>query len=212
MTTVKPKIFLLDDDPAVLKALSRQLRFADYQVEAFDCPELFLNRYDPEQPGCLLLDFAMPDMNGLEIQRRLREPGYGLPIIFLTGEGDIPTSVQAMKGGAVDFLTKPVNEATLFAAIDEALAQDATARRARSEWDAIQRRLASLTPRELEVLKRVVAGKLNKQIAADLGTVEKTIKVHRARVMTKMQAHSLAELVCLAEFVGLASIPHAGFD
>jgi FixJ family two-component response regulator len=210
MTAAQPKVFLLDDDPAVLKALTCLLRSADYRVEAFDCPEMFLRHHDPEQHGCLLLDFAMPGMNGLELQRRLWETDDRLPIIFLTGQGDIPTSVLAMKGGAVDFLTKPIDEVALFAAIDEALARDATAKRARSERISIQRRIASLTPRELEVLKLVVAGKLNKQIAAELGAAEKTIKIHRARAMLKMQAHSLAELVHLAEHMGLVANPHAG--
>lgn len=209
MTAAQPKIFLLDDEPAVLKALTRLLRSAGYDVEAFDCPEMFLHQHDPEQPGCLLLDVAMPGMNGLELQQRLGEADDGLPIIFLTGQGDIHISVRAMKSGAVDFLTKPVDEGALITAIGEALARDAAARRARSERISIRRRLASLTPREFEVLKLVVAGKLNKQIAADLGAAEKTIKIHRARVMAKMQAHSLAELVCLAEHVGLVTIPHS---
>lgn len=198
-------VCLVDDDPSVLKALDRLLRSAGYRVEAFACPEAFLSAYDREQAGCLLLDLTMPGMSGMEVQQRLNEAGAQLPIVFLTGQGDIPTSVRAIKDGAVDFLTKPVVDEALFAAIREALAKNAADRLSRVELALIRRRLVSLTPRELEVLKHVVAGKLNKQIAGELGTVEKTIKVHRARVMQKMKAKSLVELVRLAERVGIAS-------
>jgi FixJ family two-component response regulator len=205
MTTRESTICLVDDEPSVLKALDRLLRSAGYRVAAFACPEAFLSGYDPEQAGCLLLDLTMPGMSGMDVQQRLIEVGAHLPIVFLTGHGDIPTSVRAIKDGAVDFLTKPVAEAALFAAICEALAKNAADRQSRAERALILRRLASLTPRELEVLKHVVTGKLNKQIAAELGTVEKTIKVHRARAMQKMQAKSLAELVRLTARVGLGS-------
>jgi len=203
MKSRTPTIFLVDDDPSVLKALDRLLRSAGYCVEAFACPQAFLSSYDPEQAGCLLLDLTMPGMSGMDVQQRLSEAGASLPIVFLTGQGDIPTSVRAIKNGAVDFLTKPVVDETLFAVIREALVKNVANRLSHAELALIRRRLASLTPRELEVFKHVVAGRLNKQIAADLGTVEKTIKVHRGRVMQKMQAKSLVELVRLAEQASL---------
>jgi FixJ family two-component response regulator len=202
MTTGESTVFLVDDDPAVLKALARQLRSAGYRAETFEGAEAFLNHYEPQRPGCLLLDLAMPGLDGLELQRRLREADCGPPIVFLTGQGDIPAGVRAMKSGAVDFLTKPVAEEALFAAIGEALARDAECRRARDELARVRTCLASLTPREHEVLEGVVAGKLNKQIAAELDTAEKTIKIHRARVMAKMRAGSVAELARLIERLG----------
>lgn len=197
-------VCLVDDDPSVLKALNRLLRLAGYRVEAFACPQAFLCAYDPEKVGCLLLDLAMPGMSGMEVQQRLNKIGAHPPIVFLTGQGDIPTAVRVIKDGAFHFLTKPVAEAALFKAINEALAITVTDRQSHAELVLIHSRFASLTPRENEVLKHVVTGKLNKQIAAELGTVEKTIKVHRARVMQKMQAKSLIELVRLTERIGLA--------
>ena len=158
---------------------------------------------DPRNPGCLVLDLAMPGLSGLELQTSLAAVGNEIPIIFLTGHGDIPTSVRAMKRGALDFLTKPVNDGDLLKAINTAIEKDRRARQVRAEREDIQARLDSLTPREREVLAHVVAGHLNKQTAAHLGTVEKTIKVHRARVMEKMRVESLAELVRLAQRVGL---------
>jgi FixJ family two-component response regulator len=193
----------VDDDAAVLKSLTRLLRSARLKVLAFGSPQEFLERHDPHAPGCLVLDLAMPGWNGLELQAALAAKGSAIPIIFLTGHGDIPTSVQAMKRGALDFLTKPVNDADLLQAVQAAIEKDRTARRARAELEDIQARLDSLTPREREVLTHVVAGQLNKQTAADLGTVEKTIKVHRARVMEKMKVDSVAELVRLAERAGI---------
>jgi FixJ family two-component response regulator len=196
-------VFIVDDDPAVLKGLARLLRSARLDVLAFGSPQEFLERHDPHAPGCLVLDLAMPGLNGLELQAALMAKGSTLPIIFLTGNGDIPTSVQAMKRGALDFLTKPVNDDDLLKAVQVALEKNRIARQTRAELDDIQTRLDSLTPREREVLTHVVSGQLNKQAAADLGTVEKTVKVHRARVMEKMKVQSLAELVRLAERVGL---------
>jgi FixJ family two-component response regulator len=198
-------VYIVDDDPSVLKALERLLRSAGYRVESYCDPEAFLNRHEPERPGCLLLDLALPGLNGLELQQRIGADPCGLPIVFLTAYGDIPASVQAMKGGAVDFLTKPVDEQTLFAAVRDAIGRDATTRSARNELACIRQRYASLTPRELEVMRHVVAGTINKQIAAELGIAEKTIKVHRAKVMTKMQAGSLAELVRISERATLSS-------
>jgi FixJ family two-component response regulator len=192
-------ICIVDDDPAVLKGLSRLLRSARLAVATFSSPREFLDRHDPHTPGCLVLDVAMPGLNGLELQQALAAKGSALQIIFLTGHGDIPMSVEAMKRGAVDFLTKPVNDDDLLTAVGVAIEKDRVSRQTRAEVAEIQQRLATLTPREREVLEHVISGQLNKQTAADLGTVEKTIKVHRARVMEKMKVQSVAELVRLAE-------------
>lgn len=199
MNNVASSVFVVDDDPAVLKSLSRLLRSVPFTVVTMASPHEFLERYDPRAPGCLVLDVAMPGLNGLELQEALAAKGSPPPIIFLTGHGDIPMSVQAMKQGAFDFLTKPVNDEDLIKAVHAALKRDGVARQSRNELEDIQRRVATLTPREREVLSHVVSGQLNKQIAFDLGTVEKTIKVHRARVMEKMQVQSVAELVRLTE-------------
>ncbi|MGA3144492.1 MAG: response regulator [Verrucomicrobiota bacterium] len=201
--TPSPTVFIVDDDSAVLKSLARLLRSARLNVMAFGSPQEFLERHDPRAPGCLVLDLAMPGLNGLELQAALTVKGSAIPIIFLTGHGNIPASVQAMKRGALDFLTKPVNDDDLLKAVQVAIEKDRIARIARAELEDIQARLDSLTPREREVLTHVVSGQLNKQTAADLGTVEKTIKVHRARVMEKMKVHSVAELVHLAERAGI---------
>jgi FixJ family two-component response regulator len=203
MMTPSPTVFIVDDDSAVLKSLARLLRSARLNVMAFGSPQEFLERHDPRAPGCLVLDLAMPGLNGLELQAALTVKGSAIPIIFLTGHGNIPASVQAMKRGALDFLTKPVNDDDLLKAVQVAIEKDRIARIARAELEDIQARLDSLTPREREVLTHVVSGQLNKQTAADLGTVEKTIKVHRARVMEKMKVHSVAELVHLAERAGI---------
>ena len=205
MSDAQPTVYLVDDDASVLKALRRLLSGAGWSVEAFSSPQEFLDRHRDDAPGCLVLDVAMPGLNGLELQEALDARGSLLPIIFLTGHGDIPMSVRAIKRGAVDFLTKPVDGEDLFAAIRAAFGKGQALREARAEMDGIERRLATLTPREREVLAHIVSGRLNKQIAADLGTVEKTIKVHRARVMEKMQVRSLAELVRLAERAGIKS-------
>ena len=205
MMTPSPTVFIVDDDSAVLKSLARLLRSARLNVMAFGSPQEFLERHDPRAPGCLVLDLAMPGLNGLELQAALTVKGSAIPIIFLTGHGNIPTSVQAMKRGALDFLTKPVNDDDLLKAVQAAIEQDRLARIARAELEDIQARLDSLTPREREVLTHVVSGQLNKQTAADLGTVEKTIKVHRGRVMEKMKVHSVAELVHLAERAGISA-------
>ena len=205
----EPTVFLVDDEASVLKALSRLLRSAGLNTEAFRSPEDFLQHYDPHAPGCLVLDVAMPGLNGLDLQRALADKGSELPIIFLTARGDIPMSVQAMKQGAVDFLTKPANDEDLLAAIRAAIDKDRASRQAGVERSRILRQLAMLTPREREVLHHIIAGKLNKQVAADLGIVEKTIKVHRARVMKKMNVRSLAELVRVAEHAGIKPAPGA---
>jgi len=198
-----PTVFVIDDEESVRKALARLLRSAGFNPAVFGSSHEFLEAQVPDAPGCLVLDLAMPGLNGLELQRALADRGAGWPIIFLTGRADVPMSVEAMKQGAFDFLTKPVHDETLLAAVRHALEGDRAARHARSQLDEVDRRLATLTPREREVLAQVVAGRLNKQIAADLGTVEKTIKVHRARVMEKMKVQSVAELVRLTERAGV---------
>jgi len=198
------RIYLVDDDPAVLKGLCRLLRSAGYQPEPFGSASQFMESYRADAAGCLVLDLSMPGVTGVELQRWLSQINSTLPIIFLTGQGDIPTSVRAMKDGAVDFLTKPVDDSQLLHSIEEALRRERAARALRSQEEEIRARLSTLTPREHEVLTHVVSGRLNKQIAAELGTVEKTIKVHRARVMQKMSVRSLAELVRLAERAGIA--------
>ncbi len=197
-----PTIFVVDDEACVRKALDRLLRAEGFDVATFASSADFLAVHDPLTPGCLLLDMAMPDHNGLDLQQTLLERANALPVVFLTGHADVPMCAHAMKSGAMDFLTKPVNDTELLAAIRRALAQDQLSRQTRADLDDGRRRIASLTPREREVLAQVVAGKLNKQIAADLGTAEKTIKVHRGRVMAKMQVTSVAALVHLMVRLG----------
>ena len=196
---------MVDDDPSVLRALTRLLLAAGLEARGYPSPAAFLQAHNPATPGCLVLDVALPGLDGLEVQKALAVSDCARPIVFITGRGDIPTTVRAMKGGAVDFLTKPVNDEDLLAVVRSALEIDRLAREAQVEVDALRQRLATLTPREREVLAHVVAGRLNKQIAADLGTVEKTIKVHRARVMEKMAVRSLADLVRVAEQLGVAA-------
>jgi len=203
MSTAQPAVYVIDDEPAVLKAISRLLTSAGYTAASFDSPRAFLAQYDAEARGCILLDVSMPGISGIELQQALLEKNCALPIIFLTGRGDVPTSVKAMKHGAMDFLTKPVDDTALIVAVEHAFRQEAAGHTARAEAMALRQRLATLTPREHEVLGHVVAGRLNKQIAVALGTTEKTIKVHRARVMDKMRAQSLAELVRLAGRAGI---------
>jgi FixJ family two-component response regulator len=203
MDTAGLTTFIVDDDASVLKALGRLLRSAGYDARTFSSAQDFLAAHDPNVPGCAVLDLTMPGLDGLELQQRLGSDGGVRPIIFLTGNGNIATSVRAMKAGAVDFLTKPVNREQLLSAVDLALQQDVASRRDREARKAITDKLATLTPREHEVLIHVVAGRLNKQIAADLGTVEKTIKVHRGRAMMKLGVRSVAALVRLTEHVGL---------
>lgn len=204
MINAGPTIFLVDDDAGVLKALSRLLRTRGYETLAFTSPQEFLNTHDSSLPGCAVLDVSMPDLDGLELQQALSSKEWHRPIVFLTGKGDIPTSVRAMKAGAIDFLTKPVGDEDLLAAIARAIEVDTEIRHLNFELKAINARFASLTPREQEVMTHVIAGRLNKQIAGDLGTVEKTIKVHRGRVMEKMGVHSVADLVRLSEKAGIS--------
>jgi FixJ family two-component response regulator len=199
----EPIVYLLDDEPEMLKALIRLLRAQGLQVRGFTSAREFLSQARHQGPACLVLDVAMPEIDGLAVQERLRQSGAELPVLFLTGHGDIPMSVRAVKAGAEDFLTKPVNAAELLQAIRGAL-QRASDRQAQSaELAALHQRLACLTSREREVLGHVIAGKMNKQIAADLGTGEQNIKVHRGRLMRKMGARSVAELVTVAARLGL---------
>jgi len=204
-----PTVHLVDDDPSVLVSLSRVLRSAGYQVEQFSSAEELLlhRRRFPDVPGCAVIDLQLPGLSGLELQDSLRQQKQGLPVIFLTGYGDIPTSVRAMKRDAVDFLTKPVSDEDLLAAVQLAISTDAEARKARLQKEEIQARYEQLTPREREVMALVVRGLLNKQIAYELGTVERTIKAHRAKIMAKMQVQSVAELVHLTGYLDHTAHP-----
>jgi FixJ family two-component response regulator len=192
-----PCVRVVDDDAGVLKSLDRLLRSAGFAVRTFPSSQDFLRQHDGTAPGCVVLDLSMPGLDGLQLQQALARAGDTCPVIFITGFGDVPTSVRAMKAGAVDFLTKPFDRAQLLAAVRIAIDRDRSARAARAERSSIGVRVAALTPREREVMVHVVAGHLNKQIAADLGIAEKTVKVHRARVMNKMGAGSVAELVTM---------------
>ena len=198
-----PTVFLLDDDPEMVKALTRLLRAKRFEVRGFTSVRAFLDACHPQDTACLVLDVAMPELGGMELQQRLTRQGILIPIISLTGHGDIPMSVRAIKVGATDFLTKPVDAATLVRAVRAALQTAETRHQTILETAALAVRLASLTPREREVMEHVVAGQLNKQIAADLGTGEQNIKIHRAHVMQKMAAESLADLVRAAERLGV---------
>jgi FixJ family two-component response regulator len=202
-----PLVFVVDDDASVRKSLGRLIKTAGYEAEAFASVGEFLARRPYDGPCCLVLDVRMPGLTGLDLQEALRAAGQRLSIVFITGYRDVPVSVKAMKGGAVDFLTKPVDEAVLLGAIRQAVARTQADRRQLARLMEVQSRIKTLTPREAGVFALVVTGMLNKQIGAALGIGEKTVKVHRARVMEKMRAGSLAELVRL---VGEASVIAAG--
>jgi RNA polymerase sigma factor (sigma-70 family) len=199
MATESSMVFVVDDDPLIRASIQGLLKSANLQSESFETAEQFLKRGRWDGPSCLILDVSLPGMSGLDFQAQLRNAGLQIPIIFVTGHGDIPMTVKAMKLGATEFLTKPFNDQELLDAIEQALARDCIHRKEQSEISRLRARLDKLTPREREVMKLVVSGMLNKQIAAELGTSEITIKVHRARVMRKMQAGSLAELVKITE-------------
>jgi len=203
MSTSGGIVYILDDEPEMVKALMRLLRARRFEARGFTSVRTFLEAYRPENSACLVLDVAMPELEGLELQRHLTHQGILLPIIFVTGHGDIPMSVRAIKAGATDFLTKPVDAAALVQAVRTALQVAEIQRREAAEIAALKARLASLTLRQLEVLKHVVAGQLNKQIAFDLGTGEQNVKLHRAQVMKKMGVDSLADLVRVAERLGI---------
>ncbi len=209
MNDAEPTVFIVDDARQIRAALSCMLESAGYRVRSFDSAESFLKDHDAAVPGCLLLDVCMPGMSGLDLQRSLVDSPSARPIVFLTGKGDIQTSVHAMKEGAVDFLTKPIDGERLFAAVEQALRLDAKQRQERAVRTLIEQRVDSLTRREREVMIRVVRGRLNKQVGLELGIGEKTVKVHRMRVMRKMGAHSVAELVQLAARVELVHEPAA---
>lgn len=197
MTDPPPVVHLIDDDPSILRALARLLAAAGHSCETYDSAEAFLGRPPSAAPGCAVVDLELPGASGLDIQLQLAERDDALPVIFLTGRGDIETSVQAMKGGAIDFLTKPVEPDALLSAIATALERHRNLRRIRAAEQDVAQHLARLTPRERQVLDMVVEGRLNKQIAFELGVAEKTIKVHRARVMHKLDVRTVADLVRL---------------
>jgi len=205
VTSATPTIALVDDDSGVRTGLGRLLREEGWNVQSFESAEAFLGRTDPTEPSCLVLDIEMPGLDGLSLQRRLGEAGTRIPVVFLTGYGDIPMSVRAIKAGAIDFLTKPVTSETLMAAIRAAMDLADQHRLAEAEAAELRHRLAALTPREREVLEGLVAGRLNKQIAADLGVVEQTVKFHRSRIMERMQVRTVAELMHVAARAGVVA-------
>ncbi|MFL5237836.1 MAG: response regulator transcription factor [Rhizomicrobium sp.] len=197
-------VHVIDDDASYRTAVERRLRLAGYDVESYSSAQQLLDRLpDADVPGCILLDVQMPGLSGLELQNRLIERGSILPIVFVTGYADTPTTVRAIKAGAEDFLTKPASSEQLIDAIERAMVRYEAARHQRSEFDSLRGLVATLTPRERQVFNLIVRGKINKQIAHELGTTERTVKAHRHQVMEKMQVHSLAELVSNAERLGM---------
>jgi FixJ family two-component response regulator len=212
MTDTEPLVVVVDDDPSLCRALGRLLRSAGRQPVTFTSAEAFLATADLDRAACLVLDVGIPDLNGLDLQSTLNDRGVRVPIVFLTGCGDIPMSVQAMKAGAVDFLTKPVDGAKLLSAVDQATARSARNRQLRAETESLCRRTEALSPREAEVMMLVADGLLNKQIAQRLGVTEKTVKVHRSRVMHKMGADSLAELVRMVTRLSAETVPSGALD
>jgi FixJ family two-component response regulator len=207
MTETDPAVFVVDDDPSVRKALGRLLKAEGFRVELFASAEEFLARPPADGPACAVLDVQLPGLGGLDLQRALTVRGGGLPVVFVTGHGDIPMTVRAMKSGAADFLPKPVAARDLLAAVGHAVARHARTLREDGELADIRRRAEALSPREREVLALVVRGMLNKQVGRHLGVTEKTVKAHRAQVMHKMGADSLADLVRMASRLGIEPVP-----
>jgi FixJ family two-component response regulator len=203
MTETKPIVFVVDDDLSVRRSTERLIRSAGLEVQTFTSAREFLKHPRPDRPACLVLDVRMPGLSGMDLQRELKQCGIHLPIIFITGHGDIPMTVRAMKAGAVEFLTKPFRSRGLLDAVRAALERDRSAHKERSETEELRERYAQLTPREREVMALVTAGMLNKQAAGELATTERTIKFHRAHIMQKMRAESLADLVRTAEKLGV---------
>ena len=207
MTGEKPVVYVVDDDPSVGKALERLLRSTGHDVLTFTSALEFIEGRELAAPACLVLDLNMPGLNGLDLQEYLADQEISLPIVFITGCGTVPDSVKAMKAGAVDFLQKPFSDGDLLSAISGAIETDRGAKQDQQHLKQLRERAEALTPREYEVFRLVVTGMLNKQIAFQLGTVEKTVKVHRARVMAKMGAQSIADLVRFADKLGIRSSP-----
>jgi len=205
VTEAAPIVFVVDDDPSVRRSTERLVRSAGFEVKTFGSAAEFLESPQPEGPACLVLDVRMPGRSGLDLQRELTGSGIQIPIIFVTGHGDIPMTVRAMKAGALEFLTKPYRRNDLLQAIRAAIERDSGARKERLEAIELRRRYEQLTPRERDVMALVITGMLKKQIAGELATAERTIKFHRAHIMQKMRAESVAELVRMASQLGLAT-------
>ena len=203
MSETDAVVFVVDDDASMRESLKNLIRSVGLRVELFASAQEFLRSKRPDQPSCLVLDVRLPGLSGLDLQRRTGDAGIEIPIVFITGHGDIPMSVRAMKAGAVEFLTKPFRDQDLLDAIQQTLERDGKARDQRATLEELRSRFASLTSREREVMKRVVAGLLNKQIGAELGTSETTVKIHRHQVMEKMGARSLPELVRMVDRLGI---------
>jgi len=204
-TTTQPAVYIVDDDPSVLRSLRRLLSGLGFDVHPYASAEEFLAHHDETRGGCVILDLLMPGMDGLCLQERLA--ACGRSIIFLSGHGDLSSGVLAMKAGAVDFLTKPASQEELLAAVTKAISKDRAERNLRAERELLDERMARLTPRERQVFELVAAGRLNKQVAAELGTAEKTVKVHRARVMNKLGARSVVDLARIADRTSDDQVP-----
>jgi FixJ family two-component response regulator len=203
MSEAEPTVFIVDDDAPLRESLRNLIRSVGLRVELFASAQEFLQSRQPDAPSCLVLDVRMPGLSGLDLQKQTSDAGREIPIIFITGHGDVPMTVRAMKAGAVEFLTKPFRDQDLLDAIQQALERSRKAREQQAATKQLRQRFALLTPREREVMERVVAGLLNKQIGAELGTSETTVKIHRHQVMEKMGAGSLPELVRMADRLGI---------